>query len=72
MKYVGSKYQKEFMADLKRVHKAATKAAVEVALVSWKKNGKRDTLWSLTPGRITGLRLSSGFPLFLMIDLMDA
>ncbi len=32
LKYVGSKYQKEFMADLKKVYKAPTKAAAEVAL----------------------------------------
>ena len=33
MKYVGSKYQKEFMADLKKVYKAPTKAAAEEALL---------------------------------------
>ena len=33
MKYVGSKYQKEFMADLKRVYKAPTKQAAEEALL---------------------------------------
>ena len=33
MKYVGSKYQKEFMADLKQVYKAPTKAAAEEALL---------------------------------------
>jgi len=33
MKYVGSKYQKEFMTDLKRVYKAPTKSAAEVALL---------------------------------------
>ena len=33
MKYVGSKYQKEFMADLKRVYKAPTKDAAEIALL---------------------------------------
>jgi len=33
MKYVGSKYQKEFMADLKKVYKAPTKNAAEIALV---------------------------------------
>ena len=32
MKYVGSKYQKEFMSDLKRVYKAPTKSAAENAL----------------------------------------
>ena len=31
MKYVGSKYQKEFMSDLKRVYKAPTKSAAEDA-----------------------------------------
>jgi len=33
MKYVGSKYQKEFMADLKEVYKAPTKNAAESALL---------------------------------------
>ena len=33
MKYVGSKYQKEFMADLKKVYKAPTKSAAEEALL---------------------------------------
>ena len=33
MKYVGSKYQKEFMQDLKRVYKAPTKQAAEDALL---------------------------------------
>jgi len=33
MKYVGSKYQKEFMSDLKRVYKAPTKDAAETALL---------------------------------------
>jgi len=33
MKYVGSKYQKEFMADLKLVYKAPTKSAAENALL---------------------------------------
>ena len=33
MKYVGSKHQKEFMADLKKVYKAPTKAAAEEALL---------------------------------------
>jgi len=32
LKYVGSKYQKEFMSDLKRVYKAPTKSAAEDAL----------------------------------------
>ncbi len=32
MKYVGSKYQKEFMADLKRVYKAPTRKAAEETL----------------------------------------
>lgn len=32
MKFVGSKYQKEFMADLKPVYDAATKEAAELAL----------------------------------------
>jgi transposase-like protein len=32
MKYVGSKYQKEFMKDLKKVYKAPTKNAAEIAL----------------------------------------
>jgi transposase-like protein len=32
LKYVGSKYQKEFMADLKQVYKAPTKEAAEEAL----------------------------------------
>ena len=33
MKYVGSKYQKEFMSDLKLVYKAPTKTAAEDALL---------------------------------------
>ena len=33
IKYVGSKYQKEFMADLKQVYKAPTKTAAEDALL---------------------------------------
>ncbi len=33
LKYVGSKYQKEFMADLKLVYKAPTKEAAEEALL---------------------------------------
>ncbi len=33
MKYVGSKYQKEFMQDLKLVYKAPTKQAAEEALL---------------------------------------
>jgi len=33
MKYIGSKYQKEFMADLKEVYKAPTKEAAEAALL---------------------------------------
>ena len=33
MKYVGTKNQKEFMADLKEVYKAPTKAAAEEALL---------------------------------------
>ena len=33
MKYVGSKYQKEFMSDLKKVYKAPSKSAGEDALV---------------------------------------
>jgi transposase-like protein len=32
LKYIGSKYQKEFMADLKRVYKAPAKEAAEEAL----------------------------------------
>jgi hypothetical protein len=32
MKYVGSKYQKEFMKDLKLVYGAVTKDAGEMAL----------------------------------------
>jgi len=32
MKCVGSKYQKEFMADLKKVYKAPTKDAAQIAL----------------------------------------
>ncbi len=32
LKYVGSKYQKEFMSDLKRVYKAPTKSVAEDAL----------------------------------------
>jgi putative transposase len=34
MKYVDSKYQKEFMADLKRVYKSPTKEAAEAALLA--------------------------------------
>jgi len=37
MKYVGSKYQKEFMADLKKVYKAPTKNAAEKALFELEK-----------------------------------
>ena len=33
IKYVGSKYQKEFMSDLKKVYKAPTKDAAELALL---------------------------------------
>ena len=33
IKYVGSKYQKEFMADLKKVYKAPTKTAAEDAIL---------------------------------------
>lgn len=33
LKYVGSKYQKEFMSDLKKVYKAPTKDAAEEALL---------------------------------------
>ncbi|SFV50357.1 Mobile element protein [hydrothermal vent metagenome] len=33
LKYIGSKYQKEFMNDLKRVYKAPTKDAAEIALL---------------------------------------
>ena len=33
MKYIGSKHQKEFMADLKQVYKAPTKTAAEDALL---------------------------------------
>jgi len=36
MKYVGSKYQKEFMADLKEVYKAPTKSAAKSALLKLK------------------------------------
>ncbi len=32
MKYVGSKYKKEFMSDLRQVYKASTKDATEEAL----------------------------------------
>lgn len=32
MKYVGSKYQKEFISDLKKVYKAPTKGSAEEAL----------------------------------------
>jgi len=42
MKYVGSKYQKEFMTDLKKVYKAPTKNAAEEALLKLEKKwGKR-------------------------------
>lgn len=42
MKYVGSKYQKEFMADLKRVYKAPTKEAAKEALLELEEKwGKR-------------------------------
>lgn len=42
MKYVGSKYQKEFMSDLKLVYKAPTKVAAEDALLELEsKWGKR-------------------------------
>ncbi len=40
MKYVGSKYQKEFMADLKRVYKAPTKKAAEEALAEFEQKWK--------------------------------
>jgi len=41
MKYVGSKYKKEFMADLKRVYKAPTKQAAEEALLELEKQMER-------------------------------
>ncbi|MFK5882322.1 MAG: IS256 family transposase [Sulfurospirillum sp.] len=37
LKYVGSKFQKEFMSDLKRVYKAPTKEAAEEALLQLEK-----------------------------------
>jgi transposase-like protein len=37
LKYVGSKYQKEFMGDLKQVYKAPTKEAAEEALMELEK-----------------------------------
>jgi len=37
LKYVGSKYQKEFMSNLKRVYKAPTKEAAEEALLELEK-----------------------------------
>ena len=40
MKYVGSKYQKEFMADLKKVYKAPTKDAAEKALLELEEKWK--------------------------------
>ncbi|MCF6206848.1 MAG: IS256 family transposase [Sulfurovum sp.] len=40
LKYVGSKYQKEFMADLKRVYKAPTKEAAEEALLALEEKWK--------------------------------
>jgi transposase-like protein len=40
MKYVGSKYQKEFMADLKKVYKAPTKNAAEKALLELEERWK--------------------------------
>ena len=40
MKYVGSRYQKEFMADLKRVYKAPTKKAAEEALAELEQKWK--------------------------------
>ena len=42
LKYVGSKYHKEFMSDLKQVYKAPTKEAAEEALMELEKKwGKR-------------------------------
>jgi transposase-like protein len=40
MKYVGSKYQKEFMADLKKVYKAPTKDAAKKALLELEEKWK--------------------------------
>ena len=59
MKYVGSKYQKEFMKDLKPVYGAMTKDAGEIALdkleqypiviKSWRDNWERSRMeyWNM-------------------------
>ena len=60
MKYVASKHQKEFMADLKPVYKAATKDAAEAALAELDaKWGKLYPIviesWRLKVGQSVGL-----------------
>ena len=50
LKYVASKNQKEFMADLKPVYKAETVKAAEIALDALEENGELNTQSSLNHG----------------------
>lgn len=50
MRYVASKSQKEFMADLKRVYQAVNRHAAENSI----QNGAKTTPWSLGHGTTTG------------------
>ena len=54
MKYVASTDQKEFMGDLKLVYRATSKEIAEDELLTWKRNGARNTPWLLKAGRTTG------------------
>ena len=55
LKYVASKNQKEFMVDLKEVYRAASKEIAEENSDHLVKNGRRNTRWSLPPGKTTGI-----------------
>ncbi len=58
IKYVGSKHQKEFLKDLKRVYGAVSKEAAETELFNLnEKWGEKNILLSSSHGRTTGKNL---------------
>ena len=70
IKYVGSKHQKEFLKDLKRVYGAVSKDAAETELLDLDQEiGERNILSSSSRGRTTGkssLNTSSSHPIYVV------
>lgn len=56
LKYVASKDQKAFMADLKPVYQADTLGWLSCVWMNWRLNGAVNMRWSSSPGGTIGIR----------------